>query len=54
MPPEGRLLAAIFENPEEADMMPETQVHTIARQMIEKHGFEAIAQAAQKALAAEA
>jgi hypothetical protein len=39
---------------EEADMMPETQIYTIARQMFEKHGFEAIAQAAQKALAAEA
>jgi hypothetical protein len=30
-------------------MISETQIHTIARQMIEKHGFEAIAQAAQKA-----
>ena len=35
-------------------MMPETQIYTIARQMLEKHGFEAIGQAAQKALAAEA
>jgi hypothetical protein len=35
-------------------MIPETQIHTIARQMIEKHGFEAIAQAAQNALACEA
>ena len=35
-------------------MMPETQVHSIARQMLEKHGFEAIAHAAQKAQAAEA
>ena len=34
-------------------MMPETQVHTIARQMLEKHGFEAIAQAAQRAQACE-
>jgi len=34
-------------------MIPETQVHVIARQMIEKHGFEAIAQAAQKAVACE-
>jgi len=32
-------------------MISEIQVHTIARQMLEKHGFEAIAQAAQKALA---
>ena len=35
-------------------MIPETQVHVIARQMIEKHGFEAIAQAAQNAVACEA
>jgi hypothetical protein len=34
-------------------MISETQIHTIARQMIEKHGFEAIAQAAQNALACE-
>jgi hypothetical protein len=34
-------------------MMPETQVHAIARQMLERHGFAAIAQAAQKAVAAE-
>ncbi|MGB8398639.1 hypothetical protein [Bradyrhizobium sp.] len=32
-------------------MMSETQIHAIARQMLEKHGFEAIAQAAQNALA---
>jgi hypothetical protein len=30
-------------------MMSEMQVHVIARQMVEKHGFEAIAQAAQYA-----
>jgi hypothetical protein len=30
-------------------MMLETQVHTIARQMLEQHGTAAIAQAAQKA-----
>ena len=35
-------------------MIPETQVHVIARQMIEKHGYEAIAQAAQNAIASEA
>jgi len=29
------------------------QIHTIARQMLEKHGFEAIAQAAQNARACE-
>jgi hypothetical protein len=34
-------------------MMSETQVHTIARQMFEKHGPAAIAQAAQRALACE-
>jgi hypothetical protein len=34
-------------------MMSEMQVHTIARQMLEKHGFEAIADAAQNALACE-
>ena len=35
-------------------MIPETQVHVIARQMIEKHGFSAIALAAQNAVASEA
>jgi hypothetical protein len=34
-------------------MMSETQVHTIARQMFEKHGPQAIAQAAQAAVACE-
>lgn len=34
-------------------MMPETQVYTIARQMLEKHGPAAIATAAQKAQACE-
>ena len=34
-------------------MMSEMQIHTIARQMLEKHGLEAIAQAAQNALASE-
>ena len=34
-------------------MMSEVQVHTIARQMLEKHGFAAIAQAAQQAQACE-
>ena len=32
-------------------MISETQVHTIARQMFEKHGPSAIAQAAQQAQA---
>jgi hypothetical protein len=34
-------------------MTSEIQIHTIARQMLEKHGFEAIAQAAQQAVACE-
>jgi hypothetical protein len=38
---------------EENDMTSEMQIHTIARQMIEKHGFEAIAQAARNAQACE-
>jgi hypothetical protein len=38
---------------EESHMMPETQVYTIARQMFERHGLEAIAYAARNALASE-
>jgi len=34
-------------------MISEMQIHTIARQMLEKHGLGAIAQAAQNALASE-
>jgi hypothetical protein len=34
-------------------MISEVQIHTIARQMLEKHGFEAIAEAARQALACE-
>jgi hypothetical protein len=34
-------------------MTSEMQIHTIARQMLEKHGLEAIAEAAQNALACE-
>ena len=34
-------------------MTSEKQIHTIARQMLEKHGPGAIAQAAQKAVACE-
>jgi hypothetical protein len=30
-------------------MMSEVQLHTIARQMLERHGFAAIAQAAERA-----
>lgn len=35
-------------------MMSELQVHTVARQMLEKHGFAAIAKAAEQAQAARA
>ncbi len=41
------------EEHEESDMISEIQVHVIARQMFEKHGLEAIAQAAQNAQACE-
>lgn len=34
-------------------MMSQTQIHSVARQMFEKHGAEAIAQAAQNAIACE-
>jgi hypothetical protein len=37
----------------ESDMISEMQVHVIARQMLEKHGPGAIAEAAQNALACE-
>ena len=37
----------------EAEMTSEMQIHTIARQMIEKHGFGAIAEAARMAQACE-
>ena len=33
----------------ESDMISETEVHTIARQMIDQRGFEAIAEAARNA-----
>ena len=39
--------------PWENDMMSEMQIHTIARQMMEKHGLTAIAQAAHNALECE-
>jgi hypothetical protein len=39
--------------PRESDMISEMQIHTIARQMIEKHGLTAIAQAAHNAQACE-
>ena len=34
-------------------MMSETQIHTVARQMLERHGQAAIARAAQEAVACE-
>jgi hypothetical protein len=34
-------------------MISETQIHTLARQMLEQHGPAAIAQAAENALACE-
>jgi hypothetical protein len=39
--------------PWESEMMSEMQIHTIARQMMEKHGLTAIAQAAHNAQACE-
>ena len=39
--------------PWENDMISEMQIHTIARQMMEKHGLTAIAQAAHNALECE-
>jgi hypothetical protein len=38
---------------EESDMMSEMQIHAMARQMFNKRGLEAIAQAARNALASE-
>jgi hypothetical protein len=40
-------------NMREIVMISEMQIHTIARQMLEKHGLAAIAEAAQHALASE-
>lgn len=34
-------------------MMSETQIHTVARQMLEQHGQAAIAKAAEQAVACE-
>lgn len=34
-------------------MMSETQIHTVARQMLERHGQAAIARAAQEAVSCE-
>jgi hypothetical protein len=48
-----RNAAAWTGEPWESDMMSEMQIHTIARQMMEKHGLTAIAQAAHNAQACE-
>jgi len=48
----GTLRRGLVE-PWESDMMSEMQIHTIARQMMEKHGLTAIAQAAHNAQACE-
>jgi hypothetical protein len=37
----------------ESHMISQTQIHSIARQMIEKHGFQAIAEAARNAVECE-
>ncbi|WP_407146523.1 hypothetical protein [Bradyrhizobium sp. ORS 86] len=34
-------------------MIAQTQIHTIARQMLQKHGLQAIAEAAQNAVTCE-
>src|SRR5262245_35959109 len=46
-------LAAPIDGREESAMISEMQIHVIARQMFEKHGAEAIYQAAQNAIACE-
>jgi hypothetical protein len=46
-------LAAPIDRHEESAMISEMQIHVIARQMFEKHGAEAIYQAAQNAIACE-
>jgi hypothetical protein len=43
----------LIQNFKESGMISEMQIHTIARQMLEKHGLAAIAQAAQNAVACE-
>jgi hypothetical protein len=43
----------LIRNLKESGMISEMQIHTIARQMLEKHGLAAIAQAAQNAVACE-
>jgi hypothetical protein len=45
--------AAQIANSRESEMTSQSQIHTIARQMFERHGNAAIAQAASNALACE-
>lgn len=49
-----QILLANLRELKERTMISELQVHTIARQMMEKHGLEAIAEAARNAQACEA
>jgi hypothetical protein len=42
-----------WRNIRESEMTSETQIHTIARQMLKRHGLGAIAQAARNALVCE-
>jgi hypothetical protein len=48
-----RAPATLTDGTRESVMMSEMQIHTIARQMMEKHGLTAIAQAAHNAQACE-
>jgi hypothetical protein len=50
---ENRSCGSEWRKHEESDMISEMQIHTIARQMFEKHGLQAIAEAAQKAIECE-
>jgi len=43
----------MMESSGESEMTSETQIHTIARQMIERRGYQAIAEAARLAQACE-
>jgi hypothetical protein len=45
--------AALIGEHRESEMTSQTQIHTIARQMFEKHGIGAIAEAARNAMACE-
>ncbi len=49
----AKQVAAVPMKIRESEMTSEMQIHTIARQMIEQHGFGAIAKAARNAQACE-